>query len=43
MNVHFLQSAVIDDMNNCKRKIGGKHPKEGFGNTRTKNFITQMG
>jgi len=27
MNVHFLQSAVIDDMNNRKRKIGGKTPK----------------
>ena len=27
MNVHFLQSAVIDDMNNRKRKINGKAPK----------------
>ena len=27
MNVPFLQSAVVFDMNNRKRKIGGKTPK----------------
>jgi len=27
MNVPFLQSAVIHDINNRKRKIGGKTPK----------------